>query len=331
MRRLLLIIGMLFATISAFSQEIAFRDTDVIQLARLITLEARHGNQLPPSYTMTMLNAHPMVITNANAFELLARAIAAWKSAKTFPSQVSLLVDDLSGPAFDPKYEPKRDGLTFYVPLNDIGLYAPFWLAKAEAPGHKLLAAWNFESGYRLTAAQLLVAMAALIDETVKAKELPQAVMIPLVRSPQNWQETRMPVTVAPEAAVTAVAMPAEPALQVKLNGIEMSERGPLVLGKGLPPFCGPIRIEVAGYGPIVSIRLMLDKDDVKTVDGVGPFFHALNSLLLTDGAHTLSAIATDTRGKTFAYIFSFTVMNGRAGGFTPAEPEEKVVDAVPG
>ena len=38
------------------------------------------------------------------------------------------------------------------------------------------------------------------------------------------------------------------------------------------------------------------------------------------DGLHTISATATDTSGTTNAYVFSFTVQNGRRSGFTPAQ-----------
>ncbi|HOF87995.1 MAG TPA: hypothetical protein PLZ36_07815 [Armatimonadota bacterium] len=326
---LLLIIGLLSAATPASAQELSFRGSVIIQLARTIAAEARRTNQLPPAYQMPMENGHNMVITNANAFELLSRAIVVWKDTKALPQALAVQIHDLAGPAFDPQYEPKRDGLTFAVHYADIGLYAPFWLAKAEAPGHKLISAWNFESGYRLTAAQLLVAMAALIDEATKKNEFQPAVVIPLVRSPKSWLETGKPIVLAapPPPKVEVVIMPS---LTVSLNGIELADRGPIVLGKGLPPFCGLIRIDVTGTGPVSKVRLMLKNAELKTFDGAGPHTYLLNSLTLDDGVQTISVIAVDDREKTYAYIYSFTVMNGRASGFTPAEREERPVDAAP-
>jgi hypothetical protein len=300
------------------AQEIAFRGSDLMTLAHTLAVHARTTSQLPPAVTLPMTAGPTMTLHNANIFELFVRAIAAWKTEQAFPAQVPLLLDDLSGPTFDPKLDPARLGLLSAVPTSDLGTYAPAWLAMLEAPGHRIPKAMTFETGIRLTAAQLLVAMAVLIDETRQRKEFPPAVVVPLVQSPKSWQETRTPLAVATPAPAEVKPPPPPvvvPEVRILINGAELSEKRPMVA-----PFCGAVRIEMSGTGPIASIVCALDRTPLTTYQGVGPHTLVIESQRLIDGPHTLAISAVDAAGKSFAYIFSFHVQNGRISGRHPVE-----------
>ena len=304
----------------AQAQDISFRGADIVTLARTVAAEARRTGQLPPAYQMVMANDHTMVVTAPTVYELLTRAIIAWKTTHAFPTLITVQLLDLTGPAADPQYEPKRAGLVIAVPTADIGTYAPYWLQMAEAPGHQLPKAMTFETNYRLTAAQIVVTMAVLIDEAMRKTDIPSAVAIPLVRSPENWQDTRAPLLVEAHTEPPAPLVTAD--LQITLNGLELSERGPMLpAGEKVRPYCGKLRITLTGFGPIANIRLMLDNDELRSYSSLmGPVIYELDTLPLLDGIHTLSATATDTAGKTYAYVFSFSIANGRQSGFNPAE-----------
>jgi len=324
-----LLLVVLAAQISS-AQEFTFRGSDVIQLARTIATQATSTNQLPSAYNLRMANGHVMTITAPNAFELLTRATVAWKDTGNYPATVPLLISELTISAPDPTMEPKRAGERIPVFSAEIGEKAHFWLQLAEAPAHKMFSVMKFgeseATSYRLTAAQMIVAMAVLTDEAVRdfehngKKEVPLAVAVPLVRSPQDWTDTRNAVNVGTPAAAPDHPDPVliQPDLRITVQGIELSDRGPNI--KNSQPFCGSIRIEMNGYGPIAKIRLLLDGDERKTFDGVGPHLFNINTLTLPDGAHVLTLNATDTEGKTHLYVYSFPISNGRESGFTPAE-----------
>ncbi len=303
----------------ARAQDITFNGNDIILLAKTITAQVSKTNVLPPSFQMTMANGHQMIVTAPSVFELLARATVAWKENKAFPTQVPLMILDLNGPAFDPQHEPKRPGQVIAVPSVDIGNYAPLWLQMAEAPGHKLPYGMKFETSYRLTMAQIIVAMAALIEETLRENKFPSAVAIPLIKSPTDWLDTRAPIAlITPPTKDDNQIWAAD--MRITLNGIELSDRGP---SQHIAPFCGTVRVEMLGYGPVAAIRLQLDGVELRTFKGVGVHTYELETLPLLDGQHTLAATASDQTGKTYAFVFGFSVLNGRINGFTPAELED--------
>jgi len=310
------------------AQEITFRGSDVMQLAKIIHAEARKTGLLPSAYLVPMSNNRTMVITAANAFEILSRAIAAWQATKDFPATVAMHLLDLSGPAYDPTYEPKSTSTNIAVPSVDIGTYAPVWIGMIEAPGHKLLKGMTFESNYRLSAAQIILAMATLIDETQQRKEMPSAVAIRVIASPHDWSDTSTPLPtkadLPDEPDLTRTNKTLMPDTRITLNGIEMTERGPRAPGiTTLPPFCGMIAMEVTGFGTLTGMRVMLDSTLLHILEGLGPHQFTLNSAALNDGGHTLAITSTDTQGRNYVFIFSFTVMNGRQSGFTPAEQDD--------
>ena len=341
-RLLFPVLLLVFAPVIGRTQEITFTGYEIIKLANTITTEARRTGQLPSAYQLTMTNGHAMIISAPNAFELLCRSIIAWQKNRLFPDTVVLLLHDLSGPAPDPQYEPKRPGLLIAVLSADIERYTPAWLVLAQQTGHTLSKVMKFETNYSLTAAQFCVAMATLIDETAKTNDYPASFDMPQVRSPQSWQDTRTPLVVstgtvaAPEPVKEPVKETLPPQAQadllITLNGIELSEQGP-VQPSGrhyMPPFCGTMHIEMSGTGPVASIRLLLDSSEIRVFTGAGLHTYDVNTLLLADGSHWISATAYDTEGKSSAYVFSFKVMNGRINGFTPAEQESAEVEQTP-
>lgn len=331
---LIMALSALFALVlpRVCAQEIVFSGKEIINLSHAIAAEAARANQLPSAYQMTMANGHAMVVVAPSAFELLCRTLVTWRETKSFPNQVALKLLDITGPSFDPSIEPSRPGMLVAMPTTDFNVYTPRWLMLIEAPGHKLPSRTTFEAGYKLTAAQVLVAMATVIDETVKRGDLPDAVTVPLVSSPRNWLNTERPVSVAAQTTELTNPQPQpdpEPRVDLSfaINDILLAENGPVLPAGGngpIPPFCGVVRIAMTGFGPVAQIRLILDSQELKTFRGVGPHLYELNTLPIPDGVHTISATATDAIGRTYAYVFSFTVQNGRQAGFTPAEVESK-------
>lgn len=327
-RLLIPLLLLALAPVVGRAQEISFTGNEIIKLAGAITTEARRTGQLPSAYQVTMANGHIMIITAPNAFELLCRSIIIWKEKKDyFPAVVPLMLHDLSGPTLDPQFEPKGRSLEIAVLSSDVARYTPAWLALAQQVGHTLSKSMRFETNYTLTAAQFCVAMAMLIDQTAKTGKYPETVVIPLVHSPEQWQDTRTPVMVSKEAVVpSAPVVPVTPQradMRITLNGIELSEQGPVQPDgrRGMPPFCGMLRIVLTGTGPIATIRLLLDSHDVRIYSGLGPHTHDINTLMLADGMHYISATAFDADGRSSLYVYSFKVMNGRINSFTPAEP----------
>jgi hypothetical protein len=319
---------------AAAAQEIAFRGKDIMQLAVIINGEVQRTGALPSSFLMPMANDRTMVVTAANVFEILARAVTAWQTNREFPATVPMRVLDLQGPALDPALEPKRIGLIVAVPTVDIGTYAPVWVGMIEAPGHKVLKGMTFETNYRLTAAQIIVAMAGLITETKQRGTIPNAVAIPLVRSPQDWSDTKNPVPVVKADAPPKVDLEHRVRgvdVTILLNGIELTERGPRAPGVSvLPPFCGLLEVEINGFGPVQAMQMTLDSANQRALEPTAPNRFVLNSTTYTDGMHTLAVKATDEGGKAYIYVFAFTVMNGRQSGFTPAEHEDREIEAIP-
>ena len=304
------------------AQNISFSRAEILNLASAIVSETSRTPQLPSAYMLTMTNGHTMVITAPNAFELLCRSILIWRQAEDFPLEVSIEFHDLKGPSPDDKHEPRSPGTLIAMPVVDIDTYAPPLLEYA-SQRRLLMTALKTQASTMLTAAQIIVAMAMLIDEAQKKQDVPDAVVMPLVRSPQNWLDTSRPVRVtsAPRVVVPVVVNQ-DIDLRISLNGIELSETGPILpSGNGpIPPFCGTIRIAVSGSGPVETVRLLLDKVELTTFRSVGPHSYALNTIPLSDGLHMIVATATNSVGKTFSCIFSFMVQNGRKSGFTPAQ-----------
>lgn len=313
----------------ARAQDIVFTGTEVINLAKAIVAETATSYQLPSSFQMTMLNGHTMVITAPNAFELLCRAIIAWRETTNFPGEVAIEMDNLKGPQYNGADEPRTPGLLIAVPSVDVGTYADPWLKVAAARENTIPSMFTFESKQKLTPAQFIVAIATLIDETMKNKAMPPAIAMPMVRSPQNWLSTDKPLVVA--ASVEAPPIPIiEIDLGISLNGMELTEAGPVLQNwKGpVPPFCGAIHIEMQGSGPVGDIHLLLDNGLLNSYKGTGPHHFELSTIPLSDGLHTIAATATNTSGKTYAYVFSFMVQNGRRTGFTPAQISDLPLEA---
>lgn len=310
------------------AQDLSFSDKGVQQLARAIAETATRTNQLPASFTLPMANGHSMVISAPNAFELFCRAIVTWKDTTHFPATMPLLLNDLTFPAPEAQSEPERDGESIPIFARDIGDKAHIWLALAEAPGHKMFNVMKFgeskSTAYRLTIGQIVVAMAVLIDQSVKdfetthTDQIPLAIEVPLVHSPSDWNDRRTPLSALFDAPHVVAPVIVPPSLNITIEGIAFSDYK-LMQNQLATPFCGTIHIDVDGSGPVAKVRLLLDGEEKSVFDGGGSHSYDLNTLALEDGIYALSAVATDMNGKPYIYICSFTVANGRRCGFTPA------------
>jgi len=308
----------------ARAQDIAFSGAEIINLAGTIVESTATADVLPSSYRMTMTNGHTMIITAPNAFELFCRAIIAWQQTGNFPAEVPLQIHDIKGPDYYADDEPKSPGQVVAVLTVDIGSYAGNMLTMTTDWNNTLPRSVIFLSKQKLSIAQFIVAMATLIDEAMKNKAIPRTFAIPLIRSPQYWLSTDRPVVVETRVKPTPLPPP-EVDLRISLNGVELSESGPVLQNwtGPIPPFCGVIRIEILGFGPVADVKLLLDSDTLHAYTGRGPHRFDLATLPLIDGMHTLVATATNLEGQTFTYAFSFTVQNGRRSGFTPAQATE--------
>ncbi len=294
-------------------------------MAKKIAEVAAQTNQLPSAFGLPMANGHTMVITAPNAYELLCRTIVTWKDTKYFPDTVPLLLGNLAPPSPDPSIEPSQEGLRLAIFSEDLSTNAHAGLSLAESR-QQIISGMKFgeskSTSYYLTAAQLIVAMSVLIDDAVndfektKLNKIPDVIVVPLVHSPVDWNDNRNPLdcslpTEPPPPPVI------QPSLNISIQGIDLNERA---AHGGPMSFCGAIRIELLGVGPIVKVRLLLDGVEKQVFDGLGPHVYDLNTLTLADGTYTFSVTATDTDGKLYSYIYSFTVANGRKSGFTPAD-----------
>lgn len=325
------LLGMLLAG-AAGAANITFHGNQVIELARVIAAAADRTNQLPAAYRVWTKEGQPQIITAANAFELCARSITDWSQTKSFPGAVAMLAPTLSGPSPHPQYEPKTTGMQAAMPTMHLGYYTPQFLLVAEKTGTLptiMKLGDTVETRYQLTPAQYLVAMAILIDESVKRGAVPAAIAVPLVRSPLDWSDIREPVEVKKIEVNADPPPPPDPYLRINLNGKEILSAQPRYNGTPVP-YCGRIRMEITGFGPVARVRLAVDNEVQQTFNGIGPHYHALNTLLLPDGQHALTITAYDAQDKSFVYIYSLLILNGRQNGFTPAERDDKEVEAVP-
>lgn len=332
----ILIFVILPASRMALAQGVTFRDVDVAQLAAVISSEARKSNQMPSGFSFNYSDGKTVLITTANAFELLARAIEGWQRSPqnpngNFPSTVALSMPDLLGPKQDPTIEPDRDGLVVALSTRELAEKTPSWLAFAASQNNTLMRALLFgrtkTTSFRLSAAQFMVAMAVLIDESVKRKtEVPAAIEVPLVRSPREWNSTRLPIMVRitrTPPAPTVIPM----SLRVLVNGVDPSTQEPAIgiPAPALPAYCGTIRVEVTGFGPVDKIRVMVNKTTIDILTGPGPHLLKLNTLPFADETHTLAVTAIDAEKKSMAYIFSFPIRNGRVSELNPLERDVEV------
>jgi len=305
----------------AWAQEIAFSGAEIINLAGTIVEATSTADALPSAYQLTMTNGHTMIVTAPNAFELLCRAIIDWQKTTTFPAVVAIQLHDIKGPDYHADDEPKSPGQMAAVLTVEVGSNAENLLTMTTAAGNTLPRTVMFLSRQKLSIAQYIVSMATLVTETVKSGTVPRTFAIPLIRSPQDWLSTDRPVMVKSRVQ-PAPPPPVEVDLRISLNDMELTESGPVLQDWNgpMPPFCGGIRIEILGFGPVADIQLLLDSNTLRAYQNHGPHRYELNTIPLADGQHTLVATAKNTEGKTYTYAFSFMVQNGRRSGFTPAQ-----------
>jgi hypothetical protein len=72
----------------------------------------------------------------------------------------------------------------------------------------------------------------------------------------------------------------------------------------------------------VASVQFKLDGADLGSADTTSPYSYSLNTATLSNGSHTVLAIATDTSGNTTtSSTVTFTVNNTTGSGVTPPAP----------
>ncbi len=206
-----LLFCLLLATVcmmtASAGDELVFHGASICYLAQTIAVESRKTNQLPTSFRLPTKDGTELTITAINAFELLVRATADWSSEGRFPDEVSLQLRDLSAPSFNLKYEPAKEmqWQNKAVLSKDLGKYAECLIKYIELPGHRIPIYFKFgetdTNAYALTAAQALVAFAVLIDTAIRRHEFPEAIAVPMIFSPFQWDDHRNTLPVAAPSA----------------------------------------------------------------------------------------------------------------------------------
>lgn len=316
----------------ASAQGFTFTGKDVLMLAKTIAMQANTSNKLPPAYVVPLNGKAPATIPASVAFEILAKAMILWQanspataenpypSVSAFPEQVTGVPWILKGPKYNEKNEPapeQRYGIP--VASMDILAYAQTWVQIAQAQQNTISEALKFRAGYKLTAAQYLVAMAMLIDLSQQQRHVPATLLIPAVHSPQSWDDTRNPIPIIEPVA-----------LELTLNGIKIP-RGNYQLPDILnQPFCGTIPLAITTTGPVAQIRLLLDDTEVAQYAQAGAYTYPIDTMRLTDETHTLTVIVEDTGKSAYPVILSLAlkVRNGRVNGFTPAQLDASPTNA---
>lgn len=308
----------------AFAQGFTFAGKDVLMLAKTIAVQANTTNKLPPAYVMPLNGKTPATIPASVAFEILAKALILWQanspataaapypSISAFPEQVTGVPWILHGPKFNEKNEPAPDQ-RYGIPSSaaDIFSNASNWVQIAQVQQNTLPDALKFGAGYKLTAAQYLVAMAMLIDLSQQQRRVPDTFLVPAVHSPQSWDDTRTPLPIIEPVS-----------LELTLNGVTIP-RGNYQLPDMLnQPFCGAIPLAITATGPVARIRMLLDDTEVAQYPQAGTYTYTIDTMRLFDETHTLTVVVEDTGKSAYPVILSLAlkVRNGRVNGFTPAQ-----------
>ncbi|MEI7833753.1 MAG: hypothetical protein WCJ56_11225 [bacterium] len=180
---------------------IDFRGSDAILLANAIMRKARDTNSLYPAYSMPLYdNRTTKVITATQTFELLSRTLIAWYDNGVCPDKVTVTIPSIAPPGLQPLLEPAIDGDTHAVRSEEIYACITKMLATI-IPRTKMLPdsfvlGRSVQTQYKFTTAQLIVAMAAVLQNANESLELPRTVETPLVKSPNIWNALDNPLPI---------------------------------------------------------------------------------------------------------------------------------------
>lgn len=202
MKKNIIILLSIFVISSVFSNaEMLFTGRTVWLMAQSMVRAAKKDGYLPPSYSLTNREGKTVKITAVNSFELLLRAVSQWSDTDEFPDEIALTLTTLQPPVTDAKFEPATETIVEKPVLTkDLGKYATRVLAWLEGDNGKMPGSFNFgeteATAYSLSAAQTEMAFAVLIDTAVSEQKFPNAIAVPLVKSPIDWLDMRNPLIV---------------------------------------------------------------------------------------------------------------------------------------
>jgi hypothetical protein len=177
---------------------------------------------------------------------------------------------------------------------------------------------WTQQNKEKLSAAQLIVAMAALIskrlDGTISQDD---AYTIARISSPTNWEYLGNPYSLLP---TTPLVTPL--ALAVSLNDIIPDIDASKDSSMFPQPFCDNISVHIDARGPVKHLSVLLDDKVITSFEGAGSFNTSIDTTNYTDALHHLIVTVSPSveNVKPLTRSVSFSIFNGHAGDFTPAE-----------
>lgn len=196
-----LILIFMVTTTFCNAAEMLFSGRTVWLLAQSMVRTAKKSGYLPAGYSLSTREGKVVTISAVNSFELLLRAVSQWSDEGQFPDEIALSLTTLQPPVTDNKFEPITENIVEKPVLTkDLGKYALQVLGWLEGDNGKIPGSFNFgeteATAYSLSAAQTVIAFAVLIDTSVTEQKFPNAIAVPLVKSPIDWIDLRNPLIV---------------------------------------------------------------------------------------------------------------------------------------
>jgi|GEM_PF-1927214 len=272
-------------------------------LARDLVQSAESNFILPSAYQLK-IDEHSLTLSAIEVFELFAAVIDSWDKNKAFPESVSMSFS-LRGPDFDQKLEPNANNRhPIPVITRDLLREAPLMISDARSSNGKLPDLIMFESNQKLTAAQILFAIAKIIDVAGSTNHIPDSLSVAKITSPKSWTD---------KTGAIEINIPREPVpinFGVMLNGIPYNkDQQDLV-------YINDLFVTIMiNSGMVKGVSLLIDEKVIYTSSSSIPPYHAVvNTLNLEDGIHTLTIniIPGDMRIASTPVTIMLTVRNGK-------------------
>ena len=298
----------------------------VALLARAVVTEADTNNHIPSAYNIPLgAKDDCTTITLANACEIFARTLSEWgTNGSPYPKHVRGISFTWRPPSqLHPELEPQADQHTRIPIRTQYTQFAAEGIVRlADVDANMTIPfSWTQQNKEKLTIAQLIVAMAALIIKRLDVTmDQGESYTIARITSPENWLDTDTPYSLLPATAqpVTAIT------LRVALNGIPVPPGLDATVDTGpfSHPFCGTVSIHLEAGGVLRRIVILLDDKPLTAFEGSGAFGKSIDSLNYADGRHVLIITATPVAEthKPKTMTIPFYIFNGHASDFTPAE-----------
>lgn len=303
------------------AQDLTVTGDTVALLANAVVTEADTHYRIPTAYNIP-LGTRTATITLSGVCEIFARTLSTWgTNGSPFPKRVSGMTFTWHAPSQQhPELEPPADGHTRIPIMSQYTQFAAVGMVRMSEtdPALTIPFSWTQQNKEKLTAAQLIVAMAALLAKRLQGAQN-DAYTIARIFSPADWESSERPYSLLQSAPVVIPIT-----LRIALNGIPpLPATDPDADAGPFPkPFCDTISINIDAGGPIRRIVVLLDGKHLATFDGAGTFGKSIESLDYPDGRHvlTLTASPLDGQSKPVTMTLPFQILNGRSGDFSPAE-----------